>query len=76
MAQDTTKKDFLRANNRRISIRSILLDAVQFRPYAEQENLFYIPESRDMEISRAVETIRRKHGIGIIKKANVLHALG
>ena len=29
-----------------------------------------------MEISRAVETIRRKHGIGIIKKANVLHALG
>ena len=49
---------------------------VQLRPYAEQENLFYIPESRDMEISRAVETIRRKHGIGIIKKANVLHALG
>ena len=70
------KKLFLRANNRRISIRSILLDAVQLRPYTEQENLFYIPESRDMEISRAVETIRRKHGIGIIKKANVLHALG
>ena len=70
------KKLFLGANNRRISIRSILLDAVQLRPYAEQKNLFYIPESRDMEISRAVETIRRKHGIGIIKKANVLHALG
>ncbi len=70
------KKLFLRANNRRISIRSILLEAVQFRPYTEQENLFYIPESRDMEISRAVETIRRKHGIGIIKKANVLDALG
>jgi len=70
------KKLFLGANNRRISIRSILLDAVQLRPYAEQENLFYIPESRDMEISRAVEKIRRKHGIGIIKKANVLHALG
>ena len=70
------KKLFLRANNRRISIRSILLDAFQLRPYTEQENLFYISESRDMEISRAVETIRRKHGIGIIKKANVLHALG
>ena len=70
------KKLFLRANTRRVSIRSILLDATQFKPYVEQENLFYIPESRDMEISRAVETIRRKHGIGIIKRANVLHALG
>ena len=67
------KKLFLRANNRRISIRSILLDAVQLRPYTEQENLFYIPESRDMEISRAVETIRRKHGIGIIKKAKKIN---
>ena len=67
---------FLKANTRRISIRSILLDVSQLRPYVEQRNLFYIPESRDMEISRAVEVIRHKYGITSIKKANVLHALG
>jgi len=48
----------------------------QLRPYVEQRNLFYIPESRDMEISRAVEVIRHKYGITAIKKANVLHILG
>ena len=70
------KELFLKANMRRISIRSILLDVSQLRPYVEQRNLFYIPESRDMEISRAVEVIRHKYGITSIKKANVLHALG
>ena len=70
------KELFIKANTRRISIRSILLDVSQLRPYAEQRNLFYIPESRDMEISRVIETIRRKYGIATIKKANVLHALG
>ena len=70
------KELFLKANTRRISIRSILLDVSQLRPYVEQRNLFYIPESRDMEISRAVEVIRHKYGIASIKKANVLHVLG
>ena len=70
------KELFLKANTRRISIRSILLDVSQLRPYVEQRNLFYIPESRDMEISKAVEVIRHKYGITSIKKANVLHALG
>ena len=70
------KELFIKANIRRISIRSILLDVSQLKPYVEQRNLFYIPESRDMEISRAVETIRHKYGIATIKKANVLHALG
>ena len=70
------KKLFAKANNRRVSIRSILLDLSQFKPYTEQKNLFFDSESRDMEISRAVEKIRRKYGITIIKKANVLHALG
>ena len=70
------KKLFVRANTRRVSIRSILLDLSQFKPYVEQQNLFFDSGSRDMEISRAVEKIRRKYGITIIKKANVLHALG
>ena len=70
------KRLFTRANNRRVSVRAILLDVSQFRPYVEQKNLFSRPRSRDMEISMAIEMVRRKYGVDSIKTANVFHRLG
>ena len=74
------KRLFTRANNRRVSVRAILLDVSQFKPYVEQKNLFFRPRSRDMEISMeismAIEMVRRKYGVDSIKTANVFHTLG
>jgi DNA polymerase-4 len=67
---------FAKANNRRVAVRAILLDASQFKPYVEQKNLFFSSQSRDMTISVAVDVVRRKYGIDSIKTANVLHTLG
>ena len=67
---------FSKANNRRVAVRAILLDASQFKPYVEQKNLFFNSQSRDMTISVAVDVVRRKYGIDSIKTANVLHTLG
>ena len=65
------KELFLKANTRRISIRSILLDVSQLRPYVEQRNLFYIPESRDMEISRAVVNQKIKYTELALEETNL-----
>ena len=70
------KKLFFKVNTRRISVRSVLLDVSQFKPFVEQRNLFFISESRDMKISKAIEKVRLKHGVKSIKRANVLQALG
>ena len=70
------KRLFTRANNRRVSVRAILLDVSQFRPYVEQKNFFSRPRSRDMEISMAIEMVRRKYAVDSIKTANVFHTLG
>jgi len=70
------KKLFTKANNRRVAVRTILLDVSQFKSYAEQKNLFFGAQSRDMAISVAIEMVRRKHGVDSIKTANVFHALG
>jgi hypothetical protein len=70
------KRLFTKANNRRVSVRTILLDVSQFKPYVEQKNLFFRPRSRDMEISMAIEMVRRKYGVDSIKTANVFHTLG
>jgi DNA polymerase-4 len=70
------KKLLTKANNRRVAVRTILLDVSQFKPYAEQKNLFFRSQSRDMAMSVAIEMVRRKHGVDSIKTANVFHALG
>ena len=69
------KKLFTKANNRRVSVRTILLDASQLTSYAEQKNLFFSSESRDMKISTAIELVRQKYGIASIKTANIFHYL-
>ena len=69
-------KLFFKANTRRISVRSILFNVSQFKPYVEQKNLFFIPESRNMKISKVIEKVRLKYGVKSIKRANVLQALG
>jgi hypothetical protein len=70
------KNLFIESNNRRVAVRTILLDVSQFRPYVEQKNLFFESESRDIEISMAVEMVRRKYGVDSIKTASVFHSLG
>ena len=69
------KNLFIESNNRRVAVRTILLDVSQFRPYVEQKNLFFESESRDIEISMAVEMVRRKYGVDSIKIASVFHSL-
>ena len=56
-------------------MRTILLDASQLTSYAEQKNLFFSSESRDMKISTAIELVRQKYGIASIKTANIFHHL-
>ena len=70
------KNLFIESNNRRVAVRTILLDVSQFRPYVEQKNLFFESESRDIEISMAIEMVRRKYGVDSIKTASVFHSLG
>ena len=69
------KKLFIQSNNRRVAVRSVLLDVSQFRPYVEQKNLFFSSEDRDVKISMAIEMVRRKYGLNSIKTANVFHSL-
>ena len=67
---------FDNANGRRNRVRTILLDASDFRPYANQECLFSTEESRDMAISKAVEKVRLKYGVRSLQTADVFQALG
>ena len=69
------KKLLAKANNRRVSVRTILLDASQLTSYVEQKKLFFSSESRDMKISTAIELVRQKYGIASIKTANIFHHL-
>ena len=67
---------FDNANERRNRVRAILLDASDFRPYANQECLFSTEESRDMAISKAVAKVRLKYGVRSLQTADVFQALG
>jgi len=71
----TCKKLFKNANQRRNRIRSILIDVSEFRPYADQKNLFFTKESHSMKVSRAIDKIRVKYGFDSIQTANVLRVL-
>ena len=67
---------FDKANERRNRVRAVLLDASNFRPYINQENLFSTKESRDMAVSKAVEKVRLKYGVRSLQTADVFQALG
>jgi DNA polymerase-4 len=67
---------FDKANERRNRIRSILIDASEFRPYVDQANLFMTEESRNMAVSKAVEKVRLKYGVRSLQTADVFQALG
>ena len=67
---------FDKANERRNRVRTILLDASDFCPYVNQEDLFPTAESRDMAVSKAVEKVRLKYGVRSLQTADVFEALG
>ena len=64
-----------RINNRRVAVRSILLDVTRFKSYLEQKKIFSENNSRDLALSRTIEMIRSKYGRESIKTANIFHAL-
>ncbi|HJM34411.1 MAG TPA: hypothetical protein QF698_09990 [Candidatus Marinimicrobia bacterium] len=67
---------FDKANERRNRVRTILLDASDFCPYGNQEDLFLTAESRNMAVSKAVEKVRLKYGVRSLQTADVFEALG
>jgi len=64
------------ANYRRQRLRTIQVEAADFRPYAYQLEAFTTEDARNLALSCAVETVRRKHGIQALRTANVVRALG
>jgi DNA polymerase-4 len=58
----TCHRLFEQANYRRNRIRTILIDAADFQPYAQQLEAFTTPEARNLALSRALDRIRGKHG--------------
>lgn len=67
---------FDKANERRNRVRTILIDACEFRPYVDQANLFMTEASRNMAVSKAVEKVRLKYGVRSLQTADVFQALG
>lgn len=66
---------FNRANQRRNRIRSILIDAWNFHPYSFQQNLFSKGIDRTIYLSKAVDKIRLKHGMHMLRNASVLKSV-
>ena len=66
---------FDRANQRRNRIRSILIDAWNFHPYSFQQNLFSKGIDRTISLSKAVDKIRLKHGMHMLRNASVLKSV-
>ena len=66
---------FNRANQRRNRIRSILIDAWNFHPYSFQQNLFSKGIDRTISLSKAVDKIRLKHGMHMLRNASVLRSV-
>ena len=62
-------KLFFRANTRRNRIRTIIIDAARFQVIAQQESLFCDKKEEDLQLARALDHIRRKHGFTAIKPA-------
>ena len=60
---------FFRTNTRRNRIRTIIIDASRFQVIAQQESLFCDKKEEDLQLARALDHIRRKHGFTAIKPA-------
>ena len=67
---------FEQANKRRNRIRSILIQASHFTPYAEQKTMFESIHSKNMVLSKAIESIRKRYGVHSLQTANIFQALG
>jgi nucleotidyltransferase/DNA polymerase involved in DNA repair len=61
-----------KANYRRNRIRSVLLDATDLRPANRQLNLFAEGENKNLKISVALDTIRKRFGAMSIQPAAAL----
>ena len=66
---------FLKANQRRNRVRSILVDVWILHPHSIQYDLFDQAERRSSDLSKKVEIIRNKYGNGIIQTCDVFRAL-
>ena len=69
------KQLFNKANYRRNRVRSILLEASDFKSYLEQTNLFIDQKTMDMRISKVIEKIRVKYGFDSIQTADIIQKL-
>jgi len=69
------KQLFNKANYRRNRIRSVLLDASDFKSYLEQTNLFINQNTINMRISKVIEKIRAKYGFDSIQTADIIQKL-
>ena len=67
---------FNRANQRRNRIRSILIDAWNFHPYLFQQDLFSQGTDRTILLSKAVDKIRLKYGVHMLRNASMLNSAG
>lgn len=65
----TAQTLFNKANTRRNRIRSIIMDTYSLRKIARQQELFSPPETKDVQISDALDTLRKKHGFDVIRWA-------
>ncbi len=59
-----------RANIRRNRVRSVMVDVSEFRPFAEQMDLFDdAPTAKEDALSGQLDTLRRKYGFDVVKPA-------
>ena len=63
---------FDKLNRRRNRIKSIIIDAYNFHPYVEQEELFNTKKKKNISISNAIDSIRNKYGFRSLQAANIL----
>jgi DNA polymerase-4 len=64
---------FERANNRRNRIRTILLDAWDFRAYAHQLDLFQPPDPKTLRLSHSLDRVRDRFGLSSLMSAAALN---
>ena len=72
---NTCRKLFIKANQRRNRIRTILIDAWDFYPHTDQGNLFCNKEEYSTALLEAIHKIRSKYGSKSIRTIDVFHAL-
>ena len=63
---------FLRANNRRNRVRTLLLDAWDFQAYAHQLDLFQPVDPKMLRLSQSLDAVRNQHGLSSLRSAAAL----